>query len=140
MLMEPTINQSTDALPPPIFILGMMPRTGTHFLGNLLCLHPDCAKSVLTEDMMIHYADSLAGYAKTLQRCWERGMINGCPATEDELLESLGHGLNEFLHRTRRKVAETRARKFNRPPGDGDRNRRLITKAPSVHNLELFFR
>ena len=46
----------------PIFILGIMPRSGTHFLANLLCLHPDCTKSALPEDLLVSESALLRRY------------------------------------------------------------------------------
>jgi hypothetical protein len=140
MSLESGTNQRIKGNAAPIFILGMMPRTGTHFLGNLLCLHPDCAKSVLAEDALTANAHVLARYVEKLEQGWRSTMGDNCPAEGDELFQCLGHGLIEFLHRTRRKVAEARVSKFNQPLAADFDDKRLVTKSPWVHNLDLFFR
>jgi hypothetical protein len=124
----------------PIFILGLMPRTGTHFLGNLLCLHPDCDKSALAEDALTANAHVLARYAERLQHAWTTSMNGDFAAERDELLACLGEGLIEFLHRTRRKALEARAARFNQPLDAELDGKRLVTKSPMVTNLALFFR
>ncbi|HKX31069.1 MAG TPA: sulfotransferase [Blastocatellia bacterium] len=131
---------SPGAVPAPIFIRGLMARSGSHFLGNLLCLHPDCAKSALAEDALTTHAHVLADYAQKLLDHWAHATNGDSPAEADELFECLGGGLIEFLHRTRRRSMQVRAERFNQPPETGAEAKRLVTKYPWVTNLELFFR
>ena len=45
--------------PRPIFILGIMPRSGTNFLHQLITLHPACVSSPVWEDFLIYPAPLL---------------------------------------------------------------------------------
>jgi hypothetical protein len=50
----------------PIFIHGVLPRSGTNFLWHLLLLHPDCAPAVLPvyEDLFLEHSDHLVAFAR----------------------------------------------------------------------------
>lgn len=123
-----------------IFIMGIMPRSGTHFLANLLCRHPDCEKSVIAEDGLIANADFLTRYAACLQNQWNEQMDISNLMPKQLLLENLGEGLLNFLRRAK----ETAFLKTNKNLGV-DRtidksSKRLVTKTPSVKNLDKFFK
>lgn len=132
-----TLNTSTLL---PIFIMGVMPRSGTHFLSNLLCLHTACCKSAFDEDYLLSYSDYLAKYAIGLQNQWELLKDVEDFQTKDLLLECLGEGLIIFLQRSRKKALETRADKFNFDLPDESFNKRMVAKTPYVHNLNKFFK
>ena len=52
-------------------ILGMMPRSGTNFLSDLLCLHPDCAvPDPVLEDYLLHHEDILERYVDSVRWGW----------------------------------------------------------------------
>ena len=129
---------ATPAFLPPIFILGMRPRTGTHFLANLLCQHPDCAKSVIAEDGFMIEADLLSKYVTRLNDQWTA--IAGKPHMGyDELLyESIGQGLISFLNRVKQDSQTARFKQFGIEMTDEHANKRLVSKTPSISNLELF--
>src|SRR5436189_5326797 len=92
--MSETDNEAeSPGNPPPIFILGMRPRTGTHFLANLLCQHPDCVKGVLAEDSLLLEAQLLIRYAKNMDMQWTQIAGKPLPGIADLLYESLGDGL-----------------------------------------------
>jgi protein-tyrosine sulfotransferase len=105
----------------PIFILGIMPRSGTNYLRNLICLHPACAPSrtPISEDFFLEPSDLLLAYTWQVRKRWDPmwGVF------DDELMrrfsESLGDGLISFLWK--------------------DRGRRLVAKTPSVQHIERFF-
>ena len=105
----------------PIFILGILPRSGTNFLSDLLLLHPDCAPGLdpVREDLFLDRSDSLAKFVDDLEAAWDPrwGSVTG--VVRSRLCASLGEGLVAFLR--------------------VDRRRRLVTKSPSVHHLERFF-
>ncbi len=106
----------------PIFILGIMQRSGTNFLHDLLCLHPDCSSSgPVLEDNFIRYAPWLVKYASRVYQSWE-GIKNMTPELKAQLLESLGKGLAGFLGSFVPSV------------------KRVVAKTPSVENLDLFFK
>ena len=53
--------------PSPIFILGISQRSGTNFLFDLLCLHPDCgAPSIKWEDFLVDKSDLLVRYVSSV--------------------------------------------------------------------------
>ena len=122
-----------------IFILGITPRSGTNFLQDLLCLHPDCGAGPIREDFLLHYADFLIQYVNVLSAIW-KGWID-----EENLLNllynSLGNGLSSFLQaQTNEKWLKIALEKepdvahiFKELP------KRLVTKTPSINNLDKFF-
>jgi len=117
------INAASETRPlaPPVFILGILPRCGTNFLSNLLLLHPDCGPpDPVWEDFLVAHFDLLAQYSDAVSGQWDEKW-----GTDDEtradLEASLGKGLSLFLSQR----------------GKGSC---LITKTPSVDNLDLFFR
>ena len=105
-----------------IFVLGVMPRSGTNYLWDLLCSHPDCApaREPVHEDLFLQHAHLLDGYASAVQRAWDPAWGTFADDVPGKLRASLGDGLLSFLW--------------------VDRERRLVTKSPSVRNLALFFR
>jgi hypothetical protein len=103
----------------PIFILGVKQRSGTNFLLDLIQLHPDCEAPELGEDFLTHHADLLVRYAATVSRAWAKWVKD--EKMEELLCQCLGDGLISFLAlRTGQK--------------------RIITKTPSVRNVEHFFK
>jgi len=105
---------------PPIFILGIMPRSGTNFLSDLLCLHPDCGKpGAIGEDFITASADRLQDYVDVVSDRWSP---NAQPNRQDSapLLQAIGNGISGWL-------------------ADRTDAARVVTKTPYVTNLELFF-
>ena len=116
---KPTSNDCTD----PIFILGIMQRSGTNFLKDVVDLHPDCAfpGPPLVEDYLAQNADWLVKYAKSVANDWNAlGRGVDYSGLEEELGHFLGNGIVSFL--------QSRIAK-----------KRLLTKTPSVRNLKHFF-
>ena len=109
--------QDTD----PIFIHGILPRSGTNFLWDLLLLHPDCsrAREPVNEDLFLQYSDHLAAFVGAVRFAWDPAWGAFSPDLTDRLSASIGDGLVSFLWT--------------------DRNRRLVTKSPTVIHLERFF-
>lgn len=103
---------------PPIFILGMSWRVGTHYLRRLSCLHPYCAQPKgIGEDLFLVHADQLRTFVEKLT---ERPNWKSAPEAGPELLELLGSALVAFLER--------------RTGG-----RRVVTSTASVRNIHFFF-
>ncbi len=110
----------TDTIQPPIFILGILPRSGTNFLSDLLCRHPDCGKpESVGEDFITAFADQLHDYVGVVAERWDP---DPQPNRHDSaaLLQALGNGICGFL------AERTDAA-------------RAVTKTPRVINLGLFF-
>ena len=144
--METTVKQAEVALAPsvecspvPIFILGIMPRSGTHFLANLLCLHPDCTKSAIAEDGLLAAASFLDQYVKQLQRQWLQVGELLDPELPDIVLASLGDGLLEFLREAGRRASIKRGSSSTQIQLSMER-RRIVTKTPMIAGLRHFFR
>ena len=130
------IHQTTATS--PIFILGIAPRSGTNYLHDLIRNHPDCdpGSGFLEEDHLIANARLLINYIEGVSRWWKKKWgAEELQAEKDALAEELGRGLVAFLASQldrRKKIGEKR--------GTGERQRRLVTKTPSVKNLGSFFR
>ena len=106
----------------PIFIQGILPRSGTNFLWDLLLLHPDCARSrePVNEDLFLDHSDHLVRFVEAVRAAWHPAWGTYAADLPDRLYEGIGEGLVSFLWT--------------------DRERRLVTKSPSVAHLERFFR
>jgi len=107
----------------PIFILGIHGRSGTNFLADLLCLHPDCGiPAPIMEDYLVCHSDLLVRYAESVYWHWSRKPSFGVDESFADLLyQSIGNGLISFL-----------TSQIN--------EKRLVTKTPSVGNLKYFFK
>jgi Sulfotransferase family len=105
----------------PIFIHGILPRSGTNFLWDLLLLHPDCApaREPVREDLFLDHADHLVAFADEVQGAWDPRWGDFPPDVGERLQAALGDGLVSFLW--------------------ADRSRRLVTKSPSVRHLGRFY-
>ena len=105
----------------PIFIHGILARSGTNFLWNLLLLHPDCARArePINEDMFLEHSDHLIAFVENVRASWDPIWGTFGPDLSQRLCEGLGEGLFSFLWT--------------------DRDRRLVSKSPTVTHLERFF-
>lgn len=128
MSSHPTERSDTARTDPsrPIFIFGILPRSGTNFLHRLICLHPDCVAARPWEDFLVHPAPLLDAYAHAVTAEWhpqtaERlaGQIDDPPA---ELLRCIGNGLRGLL------------------AGPQPPSARIVSKTPWVRNLDAVFR
>jgi protein-tyrosine sulfotransferase len=106
----------------PIFIHGVLPRSGTNFLWDLLLLHPDCvrAQEPVNEDLFLDSSDHLVRFVDAVRASWDPKWGTFAADLPDRLYASIGDGLISFLWT--------------------DHERRLVTKSPSVIHLERFFR
>lgn len=117
--MEPV--PTPDDAQAPIFILGVMPRSGTNFLHRLICQHPDCGAINTTpvrEDYLVHHAAWLTRYLGRLK--WQWGHWGADTDFVKPLSHSVGMGLSSFL-------------------GSLSESQRIVTKTPSVANVSHFF-
>ncbi len=103
----------------PIFVLGMLQRTGTNHLWDLFGLHPDTELLVpVFEDHLLRCSDPLVSYVAEVERFWSPEW--DVPASEAaDLLAALGDGILSWVQ--------------------GDSDRRVVTKMPSVERAERFF-
>ena len=105
----------------PIFIHGILPRSGTNFLWDLLLLHPDCARArePVNEDLFLDCSDHLVQFIDAVRAYWNPAWGTFPADLPDAMSQSIGEGLVSFLWT--------------------DRQRRLVTKSPSVAHLDRFF-
>lgn len=104
----------------PIFILSPVPRCGTNFLWDLLRLHPHVApgRPPIWEDYLLKNAGPLLDFADVAQSSWDVAW-GPTDHLQPELLRHLGDALIRFM--------------------TTDGRRRMVTKSPTVANLDRFF-
>jgi hypothetical protein len=101
----------------------MSRRSGTNFLYDLICLHPDCARvEAIWEDFALARADRLQDYASAVAAAWH-GDWDPDGEHRRALLRRLGEGVVRFL-------ADRVAPREETPL------RYTVSKTPSVENLE----
>ena len=105
----------------PIFIHGILPRSGTNFLWDLLLIHADCTRgrTPVNEDLFLDHSDDLVAFVSTVRGAWDPIWGTFDADTTDRLYAAVGDGLLSFLWT--------------------DRTRRLVSKSPSVRHLDRFF-
>jgi hypothetical protein len=104
----------------PIFLLGILERSGTNYLYDLIRAHPDVGvRRPIWEDKLLREATILEQYADTVAASWDQ-QWNVPQEERDNLLRSLGAGLATFVTQ-------------------GAETSHVIVKTPSVANLPLFF-
>ena len=105
----------------PVFILGILPRSGTNFLADLLLLHPDVTPSrhPVKEDLFLAHSDHLKAFVDNVHAAWDPQWGPFDADLLGQLRADIGRGLVSFLW--------------------SDRSRRLVTKSPSVQHLDRFF-
>jgi len=121
----------------PVFVLGILQRSGTNYLNNLLLLHPDVQPpGMVWEDFHLSHADHLCDYVESTQRHWDDDWSEAVNNTmgHGALLAHLGQGIVRFMENQYSACIETG--KF--PPPEHEPVR-LVTATPSVSNLHLFF-
>src|SRR4029450_11031710 len=100
---------------------GILPRSGTNFLWDLLLIHPDCtrARTPVNEDLFLDHSDDLVAFVSTVRAAGDPIWGTFGPDTTDRLYAAIGDGLLSFLWT--------------------DQDRRLLSKSPSVRHLDRFF-
>lgn len=107
--------------PPRIgFILGVLQRSGTNHLYNLIGRHPDCATpGPLWEDFFVRSLGTLKRYTQEVRRKWNpvwqvESRVGALPV----LWQGFGAVIEDYLRR--------------QLPADGRRAQLLLTKTPSA--------
>lgn len=129
----------------PIFILGIMQRSGTNFLDNLLLLHPDCdVGGAVWEDFLLHHADLLVRYAEQVYKSWKPDWKIKVEKVlgSDPICRCLGSGLISFLQLQLANIRLTQSPFITSDEGCTPElvAKKLVTVTPSVKNLEYFFK
>jgi sulfotransferase family protein len=125
-----------------IFILGIMPRSGTNFLHDLLCLHPDCVPGgIIWEDFVLAYSDLLFKYSNATYKHYNsKWKVDEKLGPPDFLCQCLGQALLSFLNlqlqsnNTIHESSPDQNVKYHNNPSQ----QRLVTKTPVVNNLSNF--
>lgn len=119
--------------PQVIFILGIMPRSGTHFLSHLICHHEACVQSVIPEDGLLSQAGLLNKYTDRKYKIWQA--TNDLPPLDVRKLlkENIGKGLIQFLFNSTREITNTELL-------ENHKIKYLVTKTPQVENIDQFFK
>lgn len=101
----------------PILVLGVMPRSGTNFVRDLVAMHPDVAADAgrLYEFPLLHAADDAAAFGRDFLRYFPR---NGEVLEKYDLLAMLAGAWFRELQA--------------QAPG-----KHILLKCPHVHNLTL---
>jgi protein-tyrosine sulfotransferase len=103
----------------PIFLLGILERSGTNYLYDLIRAHPDVGvRRPIWEDKLLRQAQFLKQYAETVAATWDAAW-NVSAEEKAKLLLALGSGLGSFVT-------------------EGADTSHVIVKTPSVENLPLF--
>jgi len=121
----------------PIFVLGILQRSGTNYLNNLLLLHPDVQPPGLVwEDFFLAHSDLLRDYTESVQRRWPPEVTRDVSNElgQNALFRELGNGLLSFME------AQYRDRLAKGVfPMPAQTPVKLVAATPSVRNLHLFF-
>lgn len=120
----------------PIFVLGILQRSGTNYLNNLLLLHPDVQPpGMIWEDFHLAHADLLARYVEATARHWPDPWVEKLEAAlgKDALLRQIGNGIVAFMEQQNVIWSPHNNAKVSSNPVS------LVTATPSVTNLDLFF-
>ena len=114
---------------PPIFLLGIGPRSGSHYLHDLFIQHPDCRPATRTgyefsawEDHLLRHAMDLRDYVDRV----DRSSLDVIPEGRSRLWACIGLGLSEFL------------RTLDSDDGSVPDERPVVTVTPQTDQVELF--
>ncbi len=128
----------------PVFILGITRRSGTTFLKALLCLHPDCySGGVIHEDFLLSNTHLLVRYANSVPENWSWHWVEGKECcSSDAMCRCIGNGLISFLEQQNPAVVASQIDSAKSEPDkpSGLPPKRLVTRTPSIKNLEHFFK
>ncbi len=122
----------------PIFILGIVQRSGTNFLNNLVLLHPDVrSPGIVWEDFYLAPADRLSDYAAALQPSWNSGWREklGQALGEDTVMRHLGDALIRLMEDQYRHCVAAGTQRAAEASAVA-----LVTATPNTRNLDQFFR
>lgn len=108
-----------------IQIYGILQRSGTNLLNQILLLHQDCVRPAvkIREDWFVDYSDSLWEYAELLFRMWSNPNWVGKQFSKTDFFSKIGEALMDYLADAITDLAD----------------KVLVTKTPSVVNINRCF-
>lgn len=125
----------------PIFIQGILQRSGTNFLWQLLLQHPDCHPGSVGEDFLLKNAGLLENYCKRLFENWIPEWRQRYGNSSDAILSGIGGSLISLIERPYYLYPDAHPDRTHEPDNKVSlTDKRLITKTPNVENLGLFFK
>lgn len=137
-------NANHQSLPDQIVILGISPRSGTHFLYQLIGAHPDCFRfdRPIGGNFLAVHLGFLAQYAQAVYENFRPHWgVEEAIGPPDVLLRCLGDGIASFLMlQDTRNATELRFSDRDEGTSCSAPAKRLLTKAPGVKGLPHFFR
>ncbi len=116
-----------------VFILGIMPRSGTHFIANLICKHQNCQSTLIPEDFFIANVKNLNRFSNDLVHTWKKQKhfeIENISELQRALKFNLGRSITEFIVNSVHKKKKW----------DDKKNKDLfyVTKTPSTEGIQFF--
>ncbi|MCP5099989.1 MAG: sulfotransferase [Chloroflexi bacterium] len=122
-----------------VYLLGMMPRSGTNFFFELICSHPDCGGLArIPEPFLMANADHLIRFVDDVHTSWNNLWADFEEALKEPLLKAIGSGLEQYLYSL---TEETWVMKNlvneQRPACVRISPAVVIARTPSVKNLHL---
>lgn len=126
-------------IPDAVFVLGIEMRCGTNYLWQLLRLHPQCHVGSVGEDYLMEYSELMEKYADRLYRKWTPEWRKRMGGSSGLLLENIGNCLLAFIKRPYYLYPGEKASDPQESLDSDFLNKILLTKTPSVKNLNLFF-
>ncbi len=125
-----------------VFLLGIMPRSGTNFLFNLLCAHPEISYSVRNrEDFLLENAHHLEAFAQSVYNSWDKLWDKQSENPDNTILKALGAGLERFLLADAGTIGESKFAYIKEDDYDVAHRQQepkvILARTPSVRNLRL---
>lgn len=126
-----------------VYLLGILPRSGTNYLSDLICLHPDCGRSErMPEDYLIANAHHLVNFVDAVYESWNMLPVHYDETTKVHLLRKIGAGLEEYLYSQSDDVS-SKSEFANHDKISSYTKyspKVLIARTPSVENIDLISR
>jgi Sulfotransferase family len=112
-----------ESLSELVFVFGIMQRSGTNYLSDLLTLHEQCRGSRIYEDFLVANSGLLERYVDAVSKNWRREWFQFAIDEEvTEIAKALGSGLEAFCG------------------GAPTSHRYLVCKTPNSLNIDHTFR
>ena len=133
-MSDSEINQQA----PPVFLIGIMMRSGTNYLADVLqVIDPElCMPRVLDEDFLLVHSDLLVDYTQRMQQKWMKlPWVANAETLQSTLLREIGNGLLRVL---REGVEPGKA--FAGKDAERDQRRQVLWSFPSCTTVDPYER